>query len=269
MKKLLSLLSILALSIQCSKDTSETPKPPKPEPPVSTAIKPTTFTASNDDCANLKLKDLSDLMVGFAYGNGGKFQPQKNQRVDGSKNEQNITDNCKSITASMFYAGYLWKQIGNTTTYVPLDLTTKTPEFDFTYADREVDFALAKGLRIFGHCLFYPLLNNGVESDFTTPRPLLDYVDITKNPTVTNDDIKKVMENYLTVVLERYKDKVNGFDLINEFLGYGSDAGNVQQTWLRKRFPSGAAGDEEMFKFAGDLFVFAKSKAPKLTFFYN
>jgi endo-1,4-beta-xylanase len=247
MKKLSFLLSVsvLALSLQCSKDS---PAPPPSQPPTQ---KTTIFTPSSDDCSTLTLKGLADFPVGFAYGIGDKFNPQKNQR--NTANDKNVLDNADRVTLQLFYTSQTWKG---------LDEATKAVTMDYIDTDREVAYAKSVGLKVFGHCLLYPLLVNGTDSNFTTPQFLLNYV---AKATTTNNDIKEVLQNYLNNVLTKYKNDIEGFDLINELLGYNAD-GVAQSTWLRKRFNS----DTEMYNFVADLFVYAKSVAgPNVKLFYN
>jgi endo-1,4-beta-xylanase len=245
-------ISILILSTQCSKDTTTTPIPNPTQPTqVTTDIKPTTFANSNDDCNTITLKGLADFPVGFAYGIGNKFQPEKNQR--NKENDKNVLDNSDRVTLQLFYTSLIWKGLNE---------DTKAVTMDYIDTDKEIAYSKSVGLKVFAHCLIYPLLlNDGSDSNFATPQFFLDYV---AKPSTTNNDIKIVLQNYLNNVLTKYKDDIDGLDLINELLGYDG-SGNAQNTWLRKRFKS----DTEMYNFVADLFVYAKSVAPKIKFFYN
>ncbi len=260
MKKLSSLLllALAALFIQCAKD-SPTTVPPVVKPPV--VINPidgsTVFTNSQEDCTALKLiklKDLADFPIAFAYGTS-----QRN-----TTNDKNVSDNSDRVTLQLFYTSQIWKGLNE---------TTKEVLMDYINTDKEIVYAKSKNLKVFGHCLIYPLLtetkgpNNTtifIDSPFTTPQFLLNYADIEKSPNVTIDDLKIVLQNYLKDVLTKYKDEVDGFDLVNELLGYDG-LGKAQDTWLRKRFDT----DTQMYNFVADLFVYAKSVAPNVKFFYN
>jgi hypothetical protein len=245
-------LSILILTTQCSKDNTSTTAPTITQPPQLTGdIKPTVFVNTNDDCTVITLKGLADFPVGFAYGIGNKFQPEKNQR--NKENDKNVLDNSDRVTLQLFYTSLICKGLNE---------ETKAVTMDYMDIDKEIAYAKSVGLKVFAHCLIYPLLlSDCLDSNFATPQFFLDYV---AKPTTTNNDIKIVLQNYLSSVLTKYKDDIDGLDLINELLGYDG-SGNAQNSWLRKRFTS----DTEMYNFVADLFVYAKNVAPKIKFFYN
>jgi endo-1,4-beta-xylanase len=249
MKKLFCLLGLLLLFVGCSKD--EPAKFPDAPSFKLTDIKPTIFVNSNDNCNTISLKGLADFPVGFSYGIGNIYEPQKNQRnID---NDNNVVDNADRVTLQLFYTSQIW---------TGLDETTKQVFMNYVETDREIAYAKSVGLKVFAHCLIYPLLlNDGSDSNFATPQFFLNYV---AKPITTNNDVKIVLRNYLSNVLSRYKDDIEGVDLINELLGYDG-SGIAQNSWLRKRFNS----DTEMYNFVADLFVYAKSIAPKIKFFYN
>jgi endo-1,4-beta-xylanase len=134
--------------------------------------------------------------------------------------------------------------------------------YNYTALDGYVDYATSKGLAMHLQCLFYPLTvyTTGESVPGFMPRflPLL--------PNVTQQDkdyFKKIVMDYLTAVVTRYKGKIRGYVVINEvFKDNGTGANN---TWLRRRFSS----DAELYTFIGEMYKTCHAADPNAILFYN
>jgi endo-1,4-beta-xylanase len=251
MKKIILLFLLVAFS-QCGiKDSVAT----KTTPTKSTVNTPEVLTV---DCNSLKLKALADFPVGVAYGTS-----QKN-----SNTEPYINSEFNSVTLTQFFTSQLWIGIdSNGNNIYTFDKTSADPLR--SEADRQVDYAFKKGFKIHATSLIYPLeeiiVVNGKEeikiNEGVTPRFLFTY-------SGDNLALENILKNYLVDVLTHFKGKVEAYEITNELIGY-DNTGNSQSTWLRRRFPTGTAGENEYYDFIGRLFGYAHAADPAAILFYN
>lgn len=115
-------------------------------------------------------------------------------------------------------------------------------EFDFSNSDKLVEFALANKLQVRGHTLIWHA-------------QLPDWVNKDRLPTRT--ELLKVMENHICTIVDRYKDSIFIWDVVNEIL---ADDGSLKNTIWRE-----IIGDDYIER----AFWFAHDANPKAKLFYN
>jgi endo-1,4-beta-xylanase len=174
-------------------------------------------------CADLRMKAVSDVPVGVSFGN--------RQNKDATRH---IIDEASQITTTEVFPSLVWRGENN---------------FDFTNADRAVNFAAGNGQGIHGHCLIYA--HESVNPDFL------------KNFRGNNQEFEALIKRYIQTTVGRYKGKIKAWDLANELFHYNSS--RVDDTWMRKRFSS----DNDYFDFVGRCFRYAHEADPKALLFYN
>jgi endo-1,4-beta-xylanase len=121
----------------------------------------------------------------------------------------------------------------------------KPGEFDFTMADRYVQFGLENHMFIVGHTLIW---HNQI--------PDWVFQDDKGNP-VDRDTLLKRMHDHIFTVVGRYKGKIGGWDVVNEAL---DDDGTLRQSKWEK-----IIGDDYILK----AYQFAHEADPKAQLYYN
>jgi endo-1,4-beta-xylanase len=117
--------------------------------------------------------------------------------------------------------------------------------YDFTKADRFVDFCRKNDMFIVGHTLVW---------HWQTPKWV--FVDDANNP-LTRDALLERMKEHIFTVVGRYKGKVNGWDVVNEAL---DDNGELRKTkWLE------IIGEDYIAK----AFEYAHEADPNAELYYN
>lgn len=136
------------------------------------------------------LKDLvkrkkDQLIIGTALNN----LPEQNERTI-------VNNEFNSITPeNILKWGYLLKE-------------NVLGTYDFTVADRLVDFSLQHNINVRGHALFW-----GKVPGMGFPKDLQEILNCEKNPKMK---LLSIMENHLSIVLNHYRGKINVWDVINE-----------------------------------------------------
>ena len=90
--------------------------------------------------------------------------------------------------------------------------------YDFTAADRFVEFGLKNKMFIVGHCLVW---HN------QTPKWVFEGE---KGTPLTRDALLKRMKEHISTVVGRYKGRINGWDVVNEAID--EDGSLRQSPWL-------------------------------------
>ena len=114
--------------------------------------------------------------------------------------------------------------------------------YNWSNADKIVDYAIANGLNVHGHALIW---------HESTPEWLENY-------SGTDEEFEQEIKEYITNVLQRYKGKVTSWDVINE--GVNNSGGTLRNTVFRQRM-----GDDYMAK----CLQFARDADPNAMLFYN
>ncbi len=91
-------------------------------------------------------------------------------------------------------------------------LQPKRDQFDFSTADRMVDWALARGKRVHGHTLIY---NKQLPGWLTNPS-LLDH--IMGHGHFDRAELEQIMRKHITTVMRHYASTVHEWDVVNEAL---------------------------------------------------
>ena len=77
-------------------------------------------------------------------------------------------------------------------------------QYDWTMADKYVDFGQKNGLDVYGHCLIW--------HSQCTP----DFCFDADGNLVSADELKERMKQHITTVVTRYKGRIKGWDVVNE-----------------------------------------------------
>jgi endo-1,4-beta-xylanase len=118
-------------------------------------------------------------------------------------------------------------------------------KFDFTLADKFVEFGTKNSMFIIGHCLIWH-----------SQSPKWFFVD-RNGKDVSREELIQRMKNHIQTLVGRYKGKVNGWDVVNEAF---EDDGS----WRKSKFYEIIG--EDYIKLA---FQFAKEADPKAELYYN
>ena len=122
--------------------------------------------------------------------------------------------------------------------------------FDFSQADRLVDFALRHNMKVRGHTLLWHRQN---------PTWLTD-------GHYTPDQLSKLLENHIKTVVGHYRGKVFAWDVANEALDEGKNAGKLRETLWYKR---PGIGSGEGVAYLAQCFRWAHEADPQALLFYN
>ena len=129
----------------------------------------------------------------------------------------------------------------------PAAIQNRAGKFRFAQADAFVEFAVAHGFKINGHCLVWA-------KDDRTPGWFFGEGE----STASNEELVERMQSHLKTVVDRYGDKIGEWDVVNEAL---ADASTVwrDSTWHKTCGPD----------FVVSAFKAARAAAPKALLTYN
>ncbi|MBI1333266.1 MAG: hypothetical protein GC165_10345 [Armatimonadetes bacterium] len=125
-------------------------------------------------------------------------------------------------------------------------------EIDFSKPDYLIDWAKANKLKVRGHVLVY-----ASDRGYTIPRWLMQM-----EKDITPEQAKKILHDYITTVVGRYKGKIAMWDVVNEAI---DDAPNTRPFNLRDSFWYRKLGTD----FLVYAFQFAHEADPKCHLYYN
>ena len=123
--------------------------------------------------------------------------------------------------------------------------------FDFHLADQLVDFALRHNMKVRGHTLVWHQQN---------PHWLME-------GKFTPDQLSKVLETHIKMVVEHYHGKIFAWDVVNEAFDEGAHAGKVRSTIWYDQPGIGYAGQGT--KYLAQCFRWAHEADPEALLFYN
>jgi len=129
----------------------------------------------------------------------------------------------------------------------PAALQPKAGEWRFGQADRFVDFARSKDLKVVGHCLVW------AKDDRTPPWFYLD-----GDKPASKEVLLARMKTYIDTVVGRYRGKIAMWDVVNEALADGGG-------YLRESGWTRACGEE----FIAKAFEYAHAADPEALLIYN
>lgn len=139
----------------------------------------------------------------------------------------------------------------------PVSLQPKEGEFNWENADKIADFCRQNGLKLRGHCLCW-------HSQFA------DWMFVDKKgKEVTKEVFYERLRTHIHAVVNRYKDIVYCWDVVNEAM---ADGDGRKMPWMKEE-PS-PYRQSKHFKLCGDEFIakafeFAREADPKALLFYN
>ncbi len=124
-----------------------------------------------------------------------------------------------------------------------MNITYPRPgEFDFSKADKIVDYAIANDMGIHGHALIW---HNAVPS----------WVESFSG---TNEEFEAMIKDYITTVVTRYKGKVKSWDVVNE--AFEDNSGELRNSVFRRKM-----GDDYIAK----CHQWVRDADPEVKIFYN
>ncbi|NDV81574.1 endo-1,4-beta-xylanase [Bacteroides sp. 51] len=118
-------------------------------------------------------------------------------------------------------------------------------EYDFTMADKFVEFGTSRGIAVSGHTLIW---HSQLPKWFCHDE---------KGELVTPDVLKERMKNHIYTVVGRYKGRIFGWDVVNEAI-------NDNGTWRESPFYK-ILGEEFMYL----AFQYANEADPNVELYYN
>lgn len=124
---------------------------------------------------------------------------------DNQQYRETIIREFSSITAiNAMKMGRIWMSRGN---------------YNFRDVDYIVDFAQQNNIRVHGHCLIWYK-----QSETSMPKWIKD---LAEDTSLTKEDWKQLMKEYISKVVGRYKGKVTSWDVVNEAIdGDGEERTN-------------------------------------------
>ena len=125
------------------------------------------------------------------------------------------------------------------------EIMPKWGEYDWTLADKYVDFGVQNGLDVFGHCLIW--------HSQCTP----DFCYDASGNLLSPDELKARMKEHISTVVGRYKGRIKGWDVVNEAI---MEDGSYRQS------PFWQILGEEFIPWA---FACANEADPELELYYN
>ena len=114
--------------------------------------------------------------------------------------------------------------------------------YNWSKSDAIVDYAEANGMNIHGHALIW---------HESVPNALENFAG-------TDAEFEAVVEDYITTIVTRYKDKIDSWDVVNEAISDNSSS--LRATIFRQRM-----GENYLQK----CFQFARNADPNVKLFYN
>lgn len=131
-------------------------------------------------------------------------------------------------------------------------------QFNWESADKIANFCRSNGIKLRGHCLmWHSQIGKWMYQD-------------EKGNLVSKEKLFENMKHHITAIMERYKDVVYAWDVVNEAI---SD-GNRQGGWPGMRHQSGPYRNSPLYQIAGDefikkAFIYAREVDPNVLLFYN
>jgi endo-1,4-beta-xylanase len=129
----------------------------------------------------------------------------------------------------------------------PATVQSQPGKWQFDTADRFVDFALSKKLKVVGHCLVWA-------KDDRTPK----WFAMDGDKPASREVLLQRMKTHIDTVVGRYRGRIAMWDVVNEALDDGS-------AYLRDSAWSRACGEE----FIAQAFVYAHAADPDALLIYN
>lgn len=131
-------------------------------------------------------------------------------------------------------------------------------KFNWENADKIADFCRANGIKLRGHCLvWHSQIGEWMYRD-------------AKGELVSKETLFKNMKQHITAIVQRYKDIVYAWDVVNEAI---SDGGWQGGHWRPGQKPS-PYRNSPLYQIAGDefikkAFIYAREADPDVLLFYN
>lgn len=131
-------------------------------------------------------------------------------------------------------------------------------KFSWENADKIADFCRANGIKLRGHCLvWHSQIGEWMYRD-------------AKGELVSKETLFKNMKQHITAIVQRYKDIVYAWDVVNEAI---SDGGWQGGHWKPGQKPS-PYRNSPLYQIAGDefikqAFIYAREADPDVLLFYN
>ena len=223
MKKLFYLFLSIAIFISCSDSGGEDPIDPPVEPPVEENNRP-----KNLEEYNATSDGLRDYYSDDGYFDiGVAIAPQS---LDKSNEVALIKRHMNSLTAEN---AMKWSSIEPT-----------EGNFNWSNADKIVDFAVANGLKVRGHTLCWH-------------QQVPDWVFEDNEAEASKELVLERLKSHIAAVVGRYKGKIYAWDVVNEAIDDG-----------------GGYRDSKWYSICGEDYIFEAFKAareadPDAKLFYN
>jgi endo-1,4-beta-xylanase len=131
-------------------------------------------------------------------------------------------------------------------------------QFNWENADKIADFCRSNGIKLRGHCLIW---HSQIGQWM--------YLD-EKGNLVSKEKLFANMKHHITAIMERYKDVVYAWDVVNEAISDGGRQGG----WPGMGQQSGPYRNSPLYQIAGDefikkAFIYAREADPDVLLFYN
>jgi GH35 family endo-1,4-beta-xylanase len=255
MKKIVLFLGLSLSLVQCSKDNAV--ETSQDQTIVNQKTNEQTLTFA---CSDLKLKDLANATNSSDFPIGIQFTNQQNTAAKIAHINSIVPEFDR--TSVYFSMTEIIVRTGAGTTASPYVYSYNFNKIGNSNVNARILDAEAKGLQIHGTCLFYPFTAGGVAQPGYIPSFLTTFPNATQQ---NKDDFKKIITDYITAVTTNYAGRITSYDVTNELF---DEDGIDPNNWVRKRFPAGAAGDDEFWAFIGDLFIAARAGDANADLFY-
>ena len=131
-------------------------------------------------------------------------------------------------------------------------------QFNWENADKIANFCRSNGLKLRGHCLmWHAQIGQWMYQD-------------EKGNLVSKEKLFANMKHHITAIMERYKDVVYAWDVVNEAISDGGRQGG----WPGMGQQSGPYRNSPLYQIAGDefikkAFIYAREADPNVLLFYN
>jgi len=190
---------------------------------IMTALLLSVSCFTSTECGEESLRSIADkvgIYIGYASANSFWFLPDASKYTEVAKREFNILTPENQMK---------WDSIH-----------PERDRYNFSYADRHVQFALENNMLVHGHTLVW---HNQLPFWLSTQW--------------TKDELLKVLEDHIKTVVSHFKGKVKIWDVVNEAV---SDTGTYRQTiWYK------TIGPEYIEK----AFIWAREVDPEAILIYN
>nr|WP_320057947.1 bifunctional endo-1,4-beta-xylanase/feruloyl esterase [uncultured Bacteroides sp.] len=131
-------------------------------------------------------------------------------------------------------------------------------QFNWENADKIANFCRSNGLKLRGHCLmWHAQIGQWMYQD-------------EKGNLVSKEKLFANMKHHITAIMERYKDVIYAWDVVNEAISDGGRQGG----WPGMGQQSGPYRNSPLYQIAGDefikkAFIYAREADPNVLLFYN